>query len=166
MNQSLFSSNVSTFREANSTCHSVTCADRVSERKYKFGLGVLMALGVFLGLWFNSIIIILTIRYKFLRVPINYAVVNLSVADIFSIVIGLCPTTDANLQGYSFQSKSFCIFQGFCVALFGKCLPLSHLNHCMLLLMTVLLPSHGLYSMHSKVCLYRQYFQHLTSPTW
>ncbi|KAJ6667680.1 hypothetical protein lerEdw1_016001 [Lerista edwardsae] len=124
MNHSLFSSNVSTFREANSTCHSITCVDWVSERKYKFGLGVLMALGVFLGLWFNGIIIILTIRYKLLRAPINYAMVNLSVADIFSIVIGLCPTTDANLQGYSFQSKSFCIFQGFCVALFALLFPL------------------------------------------
>lgn len=160
MNHSLFSSNVSTSLEANVTCHSITCVDWVSERKYKFGLGVLMALGVFLGLWFNGIIIILTIRYKFLRVPINYAVVNLSVADIFSIVIGLCPTTDANLQGYYFQSKSFCIFQGFCVALFGKSLPL---NCCILWWMFFCVDCIAC----NKVCPCRQYFQLLTiSPTW
>uniref|UniRef100_G1KFV4 G-protein coupled receptors family 1 profile domain-containing protein n=1 Tax=Anolis carolinensis TaxID=28377 RepID=G1KFV4_ANOCA len=90
-----------------------------NEKKCKFGLGVLMILGMFLGFWFNGIIVILTIRHKFLRNPMNYAMVNLSVANMFSIVFGLGPTMDANLKGYSFQSKSFCTFQGFCITLVG-----------------------------------------------
>nr|XP_034960868.1 parapinopsin-like [Zootoca vivipara] len=119
MNHSLFSSNASTSLGPNVTCNAITCLDQARERKYKFGLGVLMILGTLLGIWFNGTIILLTIKHKFLRVPINYAVVNLSVADMGSIVIGLCPTTDANLHGYYFENRSFCIFQGFSVALFG-----------------------------------------------
>ncbi|XP_042303413.1 parapinopsin-like [Sceloporus undulatus] len=119
MNHSLFSSNVSAFLGSNATCNFTTCLDQAKEKKYKFVLGVFMIFCMFLGIWFNGIIIILTIRHKFLRIPINYAMVNLSVADMFSIVIGLCPTMDANLKGYYFQSKSFCTFQGFCITLFG-----------------------------------------------
>uniref|UniRef100_A0A8D2LKB7 G-protein coupled receptors family 1 profile domain-containing protein n=1 Tax=Varanus komodoensis TaxID=61221 RepID=A0A8D2LKB7_VARKO len=119
MNHSRFALNASVFLGSNATCNSSACLELASEKKYKFGLGVLMIFGTFLGIWLNGMVIILTIRHKFLRIPINYAVVNLSVADMLSIVIGLCPAMDANLQGYSFQSTSFCIFQGFCLALFG-----------------------------------------------
>uniref|UniRef100_A0A670ILB5 G-protein coupled receptors family 1 profile domain-containing protein n=1 Tax=Podarcis muralis TaxID=64176 RepID=A0A670ILB5_PODMU len=85
MNHSLFSSNASTSLGPNVTCNAITCLDHVRERKYKFGLGVLMILGTLLGIWFNGTIILLTIKHKFLRAPINYAVVNLSVADMGSI---------------------------------------------------------------------------------
>ncbi|KAJ7316742.1 hypothetical protein JRQ81_002904 [Phrynocephalus forsythii] len=119
MNPSPFVPNATTFLEANATCNSITGADPAGEKKYKFGLGVLMILGMFLGLSLNGTILLLTIRNKCLRVPINYAVVNLSVADMLSIVIGLGPNVDANLQGYSFQSKEFCTIQGFCLTLFG-----------------------------------------------
>uniref|UniRef100_A0A8D2LIP8 G-protein coupled receptors family 1 profile domain-containing protein n=1 Tax=Varanus komodoensis TaxID=61221 RepID=A0A8D2LIP8_VARKO len=84
-----FALNASVFLGSNATCNSSACLELASEKKYKFGLGVLMIFGTFLGIWLNGMVIILTIRHKFLRIPINYAVVNLSVADMLSIVIGL-----------------------------------------------------------------------------
>uniref|UniRef100_A0A8D2Q6D0 G-protein coupled receptors family 1 profile domain-containing protein n=1 Tax=Varanus komodoensis TaxID=61221 RepID=A0A8D2Q6D0_VARKO len=85
MNHSRFALNASVFLGSNATCNSSACLELASEKKYKFGLGVLMIFGTFLGIWLNGMVIILTIRHKFLRIPINYAVVNLSVADMLSI---------------------------------------------------------------------------------
>lgn len=84
-------------------------------------LAVILALSSTFGVILNMVVIIVTVRYKQLRQPLNYALVNLAVADLGCAVFGGLLTTVTNAMGYFSLGRVGCVLEGFAVAFFGKC---------------------------------------------
>uniref|UniRef100_A0A673FJS8 Parapinopsin-like n=1 Tax=Sinocyclocheilus rhinocerous TaxID=307959 RepID=A0A673FJS8_9TELE len=54
-----------------------------------------------------------------LRQPLNFALVNLAVADLGITLTGSVPSVVTNAVGYYITGRVGCVLEGFCVALFG-----------------------------------------------
>uniref|UniRef100_A0A8C5H379 Parapinopsin-like n=1 Tax=Gouania willdenowi TaxID=441366 RepID=A0A8C5H379_GOUWI len=78
-------------------------------------MGVFSAAGIIL----NVLVIVLIVRHRPLRQPLNYALVNLAVCDLGCAVIGGLPTTVRNATGYDNLGHVGCVLEGFGVAFFG-----------------------------------------------
>lgn len=87
-------------------------------------LAIILGLSASCGVILNVVVIIVTVRYKQLRQPLNYALVNLAVADLGCAVFGGLLTTVTNGMGYFSLGRVGCVLEGFSVAFFGK----SHLQ--------------------------------------
>lgn len=83
-------------------------------------LSIIMALSSTFGIILNMVVIIVTVRYKQLRQPLNYALVNLAVADLGCAVFGGLLTAVTNAMGYFSLGRVGCVLEGFAVAFFGK----------------------------------------------
>uniref|UniRef100_A0AAY4EEA6 G-protein coupled receptors family 1 profile domain-containing protein n=1 Tax=Denticeps clupeoides TaxID=299321 RepID=A0AAY4EEA6_9TELE len=92
-------------------------------RKVTSGSSVLFAaiLGVFsvAGILLNALVIIVTLRHKQLRQPLNYALVNLAVADLGCAALGGVPTVVTTAMGYFSLGRIGCVLEAFAVAFFG-----------------------------------------------
>ncbi|XP_067858523.1 vertebrate ancient long opsin a [Heptranchias perlo] len=82
-------------------------------------LATLMFLVTFLSLSENFTVMLVTCRYKQLRQPLNYIILNLSLADFLVSVIGGTLSFITNLYGYFFLGAWACVLEGFVVTFFG-----------------------------------------------
>ncbi|XP_030634225.1 parapinopsin-like [Chanos chanos] len=82
-------------------------------------LSIIMALFSVSAVILNSTVIIVTILHKQLRQPLNFALVNLAVADLGTTLTGGLPSVVTNAVGYYIMGRVGCVVEGFCVALFG-----------------------------------------------
>ncbi|CAK8681195.1 unnamed protein product [Clavelina lepadiformis] len=90
----------------------------VSRGYYTF-LAVYMTVLFILSCFFNSVVIVATIKYKKLRKPINYLIVNLAVADLANASIGCTIPIFTNAVGYFYLGKYVCQFAGCTVSIFS-----------------------------------------------
>ncbi|XP_010865161.1 parapinopsin a [Esox lucius] len=78
-------------------------------------IGVISVAGVFL----NVLVIVVTLRHRQLHQPLNYALVNLAVADLGCALFGGLPTMVTNAMGFFSLGRLGCVLEGFAVAFFG-----------------------------------------------
>ncbi|XP_015669458.1 vertebrate ancient opsin-like [Protobothrops mucrosquamatus] len=82
-------------------------------------LSALMFLVTSLSLFENFTVILITVKFKQLRQPLNYVIVNLSVADFFVSLVGGTISFLTNLKGYFYMGHWACVLEGFAVTFFG-----------------------------------------------
>lgn len=68
----------------------------------------------------NSTVMIVTYKFKQLRQPLNYIIVNLSVADLCLSLFGGTISFLTNARGYFFLGRWACVLEGFAVTFFGE----------------------------------------------
>lgn len=83
-------------------------------------LAAVMLVVTSLSLAENLAVILVTFKFKQLRQPVNYVIVNLSVADFLVSLIGGTISFLTNLKGYFFMGYWTCVLEGFAVTFFGK----------------------------------------------
>lgn len=84
-------------------------------------LAVLMFVVTSLSLSENFLVMFVTFRYKQLRQPLNYIIVNLAIADFLVSLTGGVISFLTNARGYFFLGKWACVLEGFAVTFFGRC---------------------------------------------
>lgn len=84
-------------------------------------LAVLMFVVTSLSLSENFLVIFVTFRFKQLRQPLNYIIVNLAIADFLVSLTGGLISFLTNARGYFFLGQWACVFEGFAVTFFGRC---------------------------------------------
>ncbi|TSK22639.1 Opsin-VA [Bagarius yarrelli] len=72
-----------------------------------------------LSLCENFLVMLVTYKFKQLRKPLNFVIVNLSVADFFMSLIGGTLSIVTNYRGYFFLGSWACVLEGFAVTFFG-----------------------------------------------
>ncbi|GCC22314.1 vertebrate ancient long opsin a [Chiloscyllium punctatum] len=82
-------------------------------------LATFMFFVTFLSLSENFLVLLVTYRYKQLRQPLNYIILNLSVADFLASLVGGTLSFLTNLYGYFFLGAWACVLEGFAVTFFG-----------------------------------------------
>ncbi|KAL8187172.1 UNVERIFIED_CONTAM: hypothetical protein K2H54_035771 [Gekko kuhli] len=82
-------------------------------------LSALMFLVTALSLSENLTVILVTVKFKQLRQPVNYVIVNLSVADFLVSLIGGTISFLTNMKGYFYMGRWACVLEGFAVTFFG-----------------------------------------------
>ncbi|MBN3304388.1 vertebrate ancient long opsin a [Amia ocellicauda] len=82
-------------------------------------LAALMFIVTSLSLSENFTVMLVTFRFKQLRQPLNYIIVNLSVADFLVSLIGGSISFLTNIKGYFFMGAWACVLEGFAVTFFG-----------------------------------------------
>lgn len=91
-------------------------------------LAAVMLLVTSLSIAENLAVILVTFKFKQLRQPVNYIIVNLSVADFLVSLTGGTISFLTNLKGYFFMGYWACVLEGFAVTFFGK---LDFISSCM-----------------------------------
>uniref|UniRef100_A0A8C5STH5 G-protein coupled receptors family 1 profile domain-containing protein n=1 Tax=Laticauda laticaudata TaxID=8630 RepID=A0A8C5STH5_LATLA len=74
-------------------------------------LSALMFLVTSLSLFENFIVIFITVKFKQLRQPLNYVIVNLSVADFLVSLVGGTISFLTNLKGYFYMGHWACVLE-------------------------------------------------------
>ncbi|XP_075040293.1 parapinopsin-like [Mixophyes fleayi] len=82
-------------------------------------LAIIMAIFCTASLVLNISVIMVTIKYRQLRHPINYSLVNLAIADLGVTLLGSLLTVETNAVGYFNLGRVGCVIEGFAVAFFG-----------------------------------------------
>lgn len=83
-------------------------------------LSVVMAVFSVTAVVLNVTVIAVTLRHRQLRQPLNFALVNLAVADLGTTLTGAVPSVVTNAAGYYISGRVGCVLEGFCVAFFGQ----------------------------------------------
>lgn len=83
-------------------------------------LAVIMALFTGPAIVLNATVIIVSLMHKKLRQPLNYALVNMAVADLGTALTGGVLSVVNNAQGYFSLGRTGCVMEGFAVSLFGE----------------------------------------------
>lgn len=68
----------------------------------------------------NFLVMLVTYKFKQLRQPLNFVIVNLSLADFLMSLIGGTLSVVTNYRGYFFLGSWACVMEGFAVTFFGK----------------------------------------------
>ncbi|XP_075706521.1 pinopsin-like [Rhinoderma darwinii] len=82
-------------------------------------VAVLMGMVVALAFIVNSMVIVVSLKYKKLRSPLNYILVNLAIADMLVTIFGSSVSFHNNIFGFFTMGKLMCEFEGFMVSLTG-----------------------------------------------
>ncbi|XP_067996380.1 vertebrate ancient opsin-like [Melanerpes formicivorus] len=82
-------------------------------------LAAVMLVVTSLSLAENLAVILVTFKFKQLRQPVNYVIVNLSVADFLVSLTGGTISFVTNLKGYFYLGRWACVLEGFAVTFFG-----------------------------------------------
>ncbi|XP_070758798.1 parapinopsin-like [Enoplosus armatus] len=82
-------------------------------------LSIIMALFTGPAIVLNATVIIVSLMHKQLRQPLNYALVNMAVADLGTAMTGGVLSVVNNAQGYFSMGRTGCVMEGFAVSLFG-----------------------------------------------
>ncbi|KAI2658396.1 Opsin-VA [Labeo rohita] len=90
----------------------------VAPWNYTF-LACLMFIVTSLSITENFTVMLVTLRFKQLRKPLNYIIVNLSVADFLVSMTGGTISFLTNARGYFFLGVWACVLEGFAVTFFG-----------------------------------------------
>nr|AAF12820.1 deep brain photoreceptor protein pinopsin [Bufo japonicus] len=91
----------------------------VAPRSTYLTVAVLMGMVVFLAFFVNGMVIVVSLKYKKLRSPLNYILVNLAVADILVTMFGSTVSFHNNIFGFFTLGKLVCELEGFVVSLTG-----------------------------------------------
>lgn len=83
-------------------------------------LATLMFVITSLSLFENFTVMLATYKFKQLRQPLNYIIVNLSLADFLVSLTGGTISFLTNARGYFFLGNWACVLEGFAVTYFGK----------------------------------------------
>lgn len=83
-------------------------------------LAVLMFVVTSLSLSENFFVMYVTFKYKQLRQPLNYIIVNLAIADFLVSLTGGVISFLTNSRGYFFLGRWACVLEGFAVTFFGR----------------------------------------------
>ncbi|KAL7877971.1 hypothetical protein SRHO_G00046140 [Serrasalmus rhombeus] len=67
----------------------------------------------------NFLVMLITYKFKQLRQPLNYIIVNLSLADFLVSLVGGTISVVTNFHGYFFLGTWACVLEGFAVTFFG-----------------------------------------------
>lgn len=68
----------------------------------------------------NFLVMFVTFKYKQLRQPLNYIIVNLAIADFLVSLTGGVISFLTNSRGYFFLGRWACVLEGFAVTFFGR----------------------------------------------
>ncbi|KAL7407826.1 hypothetical protein ABVT39_014264 [Epinephelus coioides] len=82
-------------------------------------LSIIMAFFTGPAIILNATVIIVSLMHKQLRQPLNYALVNMAVADLGTAMTGGVLSVVNNAQGYFSLGRTGCVMEGFAVSLFG-----------------------------------------------
>ncbi|RXN04560.1 vertebrate ancient opsin-like protein [Labeo rohita] len=82
-------------------------------------LAALMFIVTAVSLCENFVVMLVTFRFKQLRQPLNYIIVNLSLADFLVSLTGGMISFVTNYHGYFFLGRWACVLEGFAVTFFG-----------------------------------------------
>ncbi|KAM4740470.1 parapinopsin-like isoform 1-T1 [Anableps anableps] len=82
-------------------------------------LSVIMAFFTIPAIVLNGTVIIVSLMHKQLRQPLNYALVNMAVADLGTAMTGGVLSVVNNAQGYFSLGRTGCVMEGFAVSLCG-----------------------------------------------
>ncbi|KAM8867963.1 parapinopsin-like [Synchiropus picturatus] len=82
-------------------------------------LAIIMAAFTVPAIVLNATVIIVSLMHKQLRQPLNYALVNMAVADLGTAMTGGVLSVVNNAQGYFSLGRTGCVMEGFAVSLFG-----------------------------------------------
>ncbi|XP_072534368.1 vertebrate ancient long opsin a [Salminus brasiliensis] len=82
-------------------------------------LAAWMSLVTALSLSENFMVMLVTYKFKQLRQPLNYIIVNLSLADFLVSLVGGTISVVTNYRGYFFLGMWACVLEGFVVTFFG-----------------------------------------------
>ncbi|NXM34739.1 OPSUV protein, partial [Oxyruncus cristatus] len=74
---------------------------------------VFMGVVFLVGTPLNAIVLIVTIKYKKLRQPLNYILVNISFSGFFCCIFSVFIVFISSSQGYFIFGKHMCAFEGF-----------------------------------------------------
>lgn len=83
-------------------------------------LAVLMFVVTSLSLCENFLVMFITFKFKQLRQPLNYIIVNLAIADFLVSITGGLISFLTNARGYFFLGRWACVLEGFAVTYFGE----------------------------------------------
>uniref|UniRef100_A0A8D2L034 G-protein coupled receptors family 1 profile domain-containing protein n=1 Tax=Varanus komodoensis TaxID=61221 RepID=A0A8D2L034_VARKO len=76
-------------------------------------IAIIMATSCTLSVILNTTVIVVTIKYKQLRQPINYSLVNLAIADLGAALLGGSLNVETNAVGYYNLGRAGCVTEGF-----------------------------------------------------
>uniref|UniRef100_A0A3Q3XSA1 Rhodopsin n=1 Tax=Mola mola TaxID=94237 RepID=A0A3Q3XSA1_MOLML len=82
-------------------------------------LSIIMALFTGPAILLNATVIIVSLTHKQLRQPLNYALVNMAVADLGTALTGGLLAVVNNAQGHFSLGRTGCVMEGFAVSVFG-----------------------------------------------
>uniref|UniRef100_A0A3Q2Z2I1 Vertebrate ancient long opsin a n=1 Tax=Hippocampus comes TaxID=109280 RepID=A0A3Q2Z2I1_HIPCM len=82
-------------------------------------LALLMFVVTSLSLTENFLVMFATYKFKQLRQPLNYIIVNLAIADFLVSLTGGLISFLTNARGYFFLGRWACVVEGFAVTFFG-----------------------------------------------
>lgn len=82
-------------------------------------LALVMAIFTVPAIVLNATVIIVSLMHKQLRQPLNYALVNMAVADLGTALTGGMLSVVNNALGYFSLGRTGCVLEGFTVALCG-----------------------------------------------
>ncbi|XP_029469390.1 pinopsin-like [Rhinatrema bivittatum] len=82
-------------------------------------IAILMGTVLILASLANGLVIMASIKYKKLRSPLNYILLNLAVADLLVTFFGSSISFSNNINGFFVLGKLMCEFEGFMVSLTG-----------------------------------------------
>ncbi|XP_059511418.1 pinopsin-like [Stegostoma tigrinum] len=91
----------------------------IAPRGTYIAVAILMGTVVILASFMNGMVILVSVRYKRLRSPLNYILVNLAVADLMVTFFGSTISFSNNIDGYFTLGHTMCQFEGFMVSLTG-----------------------------------------------
>ncbi|NXU31163.1 OPSP protein, partial [Thalassarche chlororhynchos] len=83
------------------------------------GVAALMGIVVVSASVVIGLVIVVSVRYKKLRSPLNYILVNLAVADLLVTLCGSSISFSNNINGFFVLGKQMCELEGFMVSLTG-----------------------------------------------
>ncbi|NXU43146.1 OPSP protein, partial [Drymodes brunneopygia] len=88
-------------------------------RALYLAVAVLMGLVVASASVLNGLVIVVSIRHKRLRSPLNYILVNLAVANLLVTLCGSSVSLSNNIRGFFVFGERLCELEGFMVSLTG-----------------------------------------------
>ncbi|XP_002119963.2 pinopsin-like [Ciona intestinalis] len=93
----------------------------IADRHIYTVLAVYMTFIFLLAVSLNGFVIIATMKNKKLRQPLNYIIINLSIADFLSGLVGGFVGMVSNSAGYFYFGKTVCVLEGYTVSVAGVC---------------------------------------------
>ncbi|XP_060114803.1 pinopsin-like [Heteronotia binoei] len=91
----------------------------LASRSIYTSVAVLMGVVTFSASLVNGLVIVVSVRFKKLRSPLNYILVNLAAADLLVTFFGSTISFANNAVGFFVFGKTVCQFEGFMVSLTG-----------------------------------------------
>nr|ANV21067.1 long-wavelength-sensitive opsin [Mordacia mordax] len=84
-------------------------------------VSVFMLIVVVASLFTNGLVLVATMKFKKLRHPLNWILVNLAFADIAETIFASTVSVSNQVFGYFILGHPMCVFEGYIVALCGIC---------------------------------------------